>query len=920
MAILAAAAFLAVGPLGAAQPGSATVGPAAPSATWTGQFYAAAAVAVPDQCPPAADPANALCDHFLVTVNVAPSYWDTHTGGIDILITWASSDNDFDLYVYDSSGVQVDSSGAGGTTSERVFIENPSGVYEVRVVPFLVAASGYDGSVNFVSQMGGQTPNPARGDGGLAFGPATVVDAQRTEGEPLNWIDRNGNYWESGPYGTSTQQSFIHRSTDGGDQFNIVSPIGIRPDAAPGGGDTDVVTDDEGNAYFVDLEGLANLGVAVSNDDGNNWRKNAFAVASTIDDRQWFAIDNGETPDAADNTVFLVFRQVPLGSFIYSTPGSTGVTDPIGGLIYQNSSSNLINAVSSGAPCGQMRFDPVRRNLYYPCAQGNRVEITVGHVNPGQRTGIVYRNVQAPVSPGGGPVGDIFPAVAVDRAGTLYAVWIDETDHNVYYAASDDEGQSWGPVRQINGNDANSNVFPWAQAGADGTLVVAWYGNASHRDSDIMPSWYANRQAAGDFEWYGYVAMVRDAGSPNPSFIQKRFTDKPMHFGQICNGGLGCTVSSGDRTMADFFAVNFDLDGSLRFVYNDTTSQHHAAHLFEIRQLAGPGGFGAPIGKPGPANPAADPTGDAQSPHYSPVGAGSSLPQLDFTRVRVSQPDLDTVRVEMTVADLSNPTPPAGKASSFWLTRFQALSLGDHNEKAYRVFYAGAESLGGGPLSFFAGSGLSADGNVPGNGCTTTTGQNCKVLQYPAEASADGAVVGNTIRIDIPLDGGFGEGRPILGDTLFYVTALSGGRNGGSDLYADLDATRSFNFRLGEVVGPVGEGRKVTGGGAIAGTGAGDGQFTLNVFDTLKGKLNYRDDGAGVNFRSSKIVSTTFDESTATAEIRGVGLNNGASVNFTATVVDHGEPGSQDVFAIELSDGYSRGGTLLRGNIQVHQP
>ena len=58
-----------------------------------------------------------------------------------------------------------------------------------------------------------------------------------------------------------------------------------------------------------------------------------------------------------------------------------------------------------------------------------------------------------------------------------------------------------------------------------------------------------------------------------------------MHYGQICNQGIGCTVSSGDRTMADYFAVNFDRNGALRFVYNDTTSQQHGAHLYEIRQL-----------------------------------------------------------------------------------------------------------------------------------------------------------------------------------------------------------------------------------------------------------------------------------------------------------------------------------------------
>jgi hypothetical protein len=932
--LLAAVALLIVSatPLEAATPPAGTIGPANPSVSWQGQLYPTGhSVAVPEACPPAIDPANALCDHFYLTVNVPPSYWDTNTGGADIEIAWASADDDFDLYVYDNTGTEVGRSAAGGTTSERVFVQNASSAgspYEVRVVPFLIlSAPGatYSGSATFVSQAGGPAPNPVRGTGGLTFSPpATVVDAQRTEGEPVNWIDKDGNYWESGPYGTSTQLSFIHRSTDGGDQFNIVSPVGLRPNLPPGGGDTDIVTDDQRFAYFTDLEGLVNLDGSVSNDDGNNWRKNPAATATqgtTIVDRQWFAVDNGTTGAAADNTVFLVYRQVPLGSFIASTPGSTGPLDPVGGVAYQNSSASPL-AVQSGAPCGQLRFDPVKRNLYYPCGEGDHVQITVGHVNPGQRTGIVYQNVDAPTSPGG-VVGDIFPAVATDKAGNVYAVWIDEIDHNVYYSASTNEGQTWGPVRQINGNDANSNVFPWAQAGANGTLAVAWYGNSSHLDSDFMPSWYNNRQAATQFKWYGYAALVRNAAGSSPTFVQQKFTDQPMHYGQICNAGLNCTVSGGDRTMADFFALFLDRDSSMRLVYNDTTSQHHGAHVFEVRQVAGPSGSGTTISKAVAKNPVGDPTGDAQSPHYSPAGPGANKPEFDFTQLKLSQPSTGILRVEMTLNNLTSPTPPVGKSNSLWWTRFQALSIGDEGEEAYRIFYVGAEQVGPGqPTQFFAGTGESAHDAVPGNGCTTTTPENCKIVQYPNEVPASGTVSGNTIRIDVPVQGGFGPDRPIFGNTIYNVTALSGGRsNASTDLYADLDATRSFDFALTSGVvqpPPPGEaGCKVTGGGAIA-TTSGEGKFALSAHENLKGKVQYRD-GALADFRSTRLTDVTCSQQAKSATIEGTGTNNGHTVDFTVEVIDNGEAGSTDVFSITLSDGYTAGGTLVRGNIQVHK-
>lgn len=907
----------------AANPASGSIDPSSPSASWTGQLYPASVVALPDQCPPAADPVNLICDHFLLTVDVPESYWETHTGGAQVTISWADASNDFDLYVYDRAGNQVAMSASGGTTTEQALIVDASaaaGPYEVRVVPFLVVASGYSGSATFTSAPGGTT-NPARTTGGLAFGPATVIDAQRTEGEPINHIDRNGGYWESGPWGTSTQQSFIHRSVDGGDQFNIVSGIGLRPDSPPGGGDTDLVTDDQGNAYFTDLEALINLDCAVSHDQGNTWIANHACVQNTSVDRQWFAVDNGPTGAAGDNTIFLGTRD-ELGTFIYSSPGSTGPTDPVGGLVFTDSSSTMM-PLNGDVRCGKLLFDPVKRNLYYPCAGTTNASLTIGHVAPGQRSGIVYHNVNLPASPGGGGVDDLFPLVATDGGGNVYGVWVDTNDHNVYYSYSTDQGEHWSSPVQVNGNDANSNVMPWAVGGANGTLVIGWYGSPSHLDSDIMPSWYNDRNAASAFPWYGYMSVIRSAASSAPSFAQARFTEKPMHYGQICTGGLGCTISGGDRTMADYFSFSLDRDGSIRIVYNDTSSQHHGAHLFEERQLAGPNVLtGGSVSKAAPKNPMADPLGDAQSPHYGLTGAGASLPQLDFTQLKLSQPDAATLRVEMSLASLASLAPPTGKTSAFWITRFQALSIGDEGEPTYRLFYVGAESTNGASPVFFAGSGTSANGPAPGNGCITNTPENCKVVLYPTEVAATGLVTGNVLRIDVPLDGGFGANRPIFGSTLYNVTAFSGGRTTANDVYADLDATRAFDFTLGTVTPPPppepGSGRKVTGGGSIPGTGSVEARFTLNVFANLKGKIDYRDDGAAVRFRTTRILDVAFDDTTHSVQVRGTGVNGDHEVTFTVVVVDNGEPGTTDSFGISLSDGYSRRGTLTEGNVQIH--
>jgi hypothetical protein len=675
-------------------------------------------------------------------------------------------------------------------------------------------------------------PAPSYASGQIGFGPATVVDFQRTEGEPLLHIDKDARQWETGPWGFSTTQSFVHRSTDGGDQFNVVSPIALRPNSPPGGGDSTIITDDQGFAYFGDLEGaLTFLDCSVSNDNGHTWKKNPECVQLTGTDRQWLVVDTGSNhtigaSGAADNTVFYGYHNVGTGHMILSSPGSTGAADPVGGLVFTNTVGDPPNPAapvySGGGNCGKLIFEPVLRNLYYSCGAGNHVDMTVGHVNPVQRTDIDYETFALPTSPGG-TVSNLFPVTSVDSDGNVYVVWSDTGDHNIYYSFSTNGGQDWSQPVQVNqgvarstpyivpAGPAKSNVFAWSQAGTPGNLVAIWLGNDSTTLSDSMPNWAGNPSAADDFKFFGYVALIKNANTNAPTVIQDKFTQKPMHYGQICNSGIGCTaqVPAGDRTMADFLSVDLAPDGSLQIMYNDTTSQHHGAHLYEERQLTGPSAIGTTINKTAPASPVSDAAGDAQSPHYipgpppgGPGGPGANQPQLDFRGVALNQQDANTLRVRMSVNNINGFAAPPGKTNAVWITRFQALSKDDTGTaEAYRIFYVGAESVGGGAPTFFAGSpnrdAVTGPPPVPG-GCTQTTPGNCKVVEYPNEIAVTGQVSSNTICIDLPLTA-FGAGRPI-GNTLFNVAAFSAGRdNAATDVYADVDSTRSFDFTLGTV-------------------------------------------------------------------------------------------------------------------------
>jgi hypothetical protein len=907
-----------VAPLYAATPSNGTVTATSTTVQWNGQLYAVAAVAVPDQCPPAIDPVNAICDHFFLNIDLPSNFWAQNTGQVTIRIDWASDLNDFDLFIYNSNGQQVDSSAAGGTTSEVVSLESPDpGIYEVRVVPFLVIASDYKGMATLNFTPGAPTPNPTHPTGGIAFAPAVVIDAQRTEGEPLNFIDKDGNIWETGPWGLSTANSFLHRSTDNGDSYHIASPVQLRPDLPPGGGDTDIIVDDQGFACFNDLE-LENVGVAVSNDGGNTWRKNPEGIVSAGVDRQWFALDNGLTSGAADNTVFITVRQIPLGLQVFSSPGSTGPADPVGCLIFINAASAPVT-IAPDAVCGQPRFEPVKRNLYLVCNRGSFVEIIRGHVDPGQRIGIVFTRQRAPNSPGGS-VGDLFPAMTFDTAGNIYAVWVDSNNHNVYLSASSSEGTTgtWTSPIQVNGDPANTNDFPWAAAGAPGIVDVVFYGTSRRGDADFFPSWFNNRQAASHIKWFPYLAQVRlNFTNPTSSTIyQVQATSHPTHYGQICNLGLGCTISDGDRSMADFFAVALDSQGAARIVYDDTTNQHHGAALFEARQIAGPGANGTPVTGTAPTNPMSDPSDDAQWPHYFPVtGPGTNQAHMDFLTLELSQIGSNRLKVRMVVQDASSLLPPPGAQSTVWLTRWQALALGDDGEESHRIFYVGAKSVAGGSPTFFSGTGTSASNDgVMGNGCITNTPRNCKIVLYPQEKSQAGSFNSATgeIIIEVPLAD---VGGSSAGDILYSVTALSLGEVSVDPLFQDVDATRAFDFPL--QTQPVTL-RKVTGGGYIhVDPMQNKGRFSLVAHTDLKGKVSYVDDALAMQFRSTMITELTIQGNKAT--IKGTGFANNVQTTFTVIAEDKAESGrGQDTFSIELGTGYSKSGVLQAGNIQIH--
>ena len=64
-----------------------------------------------------------------------------------------------------------------------------------------------------------------------------------------------------------------------------------------------------------------------------------------------------------------------------------------------------------------------------------------------------------------------------------------------------------------------------------------------------------------------------------------------------------------------------------------------------------------------------------------------------------------------------------------------------------------------------------------------------------------------------------------------------------------------------------------------------------------------------------KVTSLTFSGNTA--HITGTAKIGKKKINFTIDVVDNGDPGTNDFFSIQLSNGYSASGYLTSGGLTI---
>jgi hypothetical protein len=105
---------------------------------------------------------------------------------------------------------------------------------------------------------------------------------------------------------------------------------------------------------------------------------------------------------------------------------------------------------------------------------------------------------------------------------------------------------------------------------------------------------------------------------------------------------------------------------------------------------------------------------------------------------------------------------------------------------------------------------------------------------------------------------------------------------------------------------------KITYGGRIT-TAAGDMGTFGGVVHPGSGQLEYQDHGPATDINVHSIeVQSVFCVSDAS-------VNGEGSYEFQLDLVDAGEPGTSDIYRIQLSNGYDSGEQVLfGGNVQIH--
>ena len=376
----------------------------------------------------------------------------------------------------------------------------------------------------------------------------------------------------------------IFSQANGGCANNSLDPLGL----GLGGGDVDIAVNFPSsgvpNLALVSLTLAPGVTATHSTDRGDNFFSPPNVAAALIpgDDRQWIDGLGGQN-------VYLNYHDVATFNIEVQRSNDGGLTyvDGLGEAIDPQTFPAAGGASNTANIAGTIRVDrsscPSRGNLYQVfVAPDNATENTLSQPPRSAYVGVstdvklglpvfTFTDHKIFTGPVNASLAQIFPALAVDGFGNLYATWSDNA--NIYYTFSTDLGTTWAPAAVVNqaATLGKANVFPWIDADANGHVGIVWFGAdraGNSNDASVMaPCTSGSTTCMSTWaNWNVYYLESLNGHAAAPTFVQSQISDHVIHRGTVSTGGLG---GGANRDLGDYFQIAFDPQHRANVAFSD---------------------------------------------------------------------------------------------------------------------------------------------------------------------------------------------------------------------------------------------------------------------------------------------------------------------------------------------------------------
>ncbi len=353
-------------------------------------------------------------------------------------------------------------------------------------------------------------------------------------------------------------------------------PLTEQTGLALGGGDNDLAITTDGRVIVATLS-LVSAPVSYSTDRGNTFTKIELANGLVNVDRMWLTT-------VGPDTIYYAYHDNEASQIwlVKSTDGGESYSTPLPVIPADMLPQSIgIPFVTVGNVQGDIVADPDGR-VFLPFLAPKEV---TKNGTPMERPDSYYlavtdTNGENPVIKtvyeGDKDIMALFPAIASDLAGNLYAAWSDR--HGVFLSISRDHGDTWSAPKKISTGTGNtSTVFPFVIAGSKGRVALAWLGTLAASNNDTTAKWHT------------YFSMTSDALKKEPTWTQVIASDHVVHEGAICLDGLACDLTGGDRSLAEVLQMGLTNDGRVIVSYPGTSAQDLSGWSYVAEQRFGPG-------------------------------------------------------------------------------------------------------------------------------------------------------------------------------------------------------------------------------------------------------------------------------------------------------------------------------------------